>query len=53
MRVDRFVFVLSSSALRSRASSGFIESVMISDVFLVLVLVVGILGILSMPGLNR
>ena len=51
MRVDRFVFVLSSSALRSRASSGFIESVMISDVFFVLV--VGILGILSMPGLNR
>jgi hypothetical protein len=39
--------------LRSRASSGFIETVTISEVFFVLVLVAGILGILSMPGLNR
>jgi len=51
MRVDRFVFVLISSAFRSRASSGFIESVIISEVFLVLV--VGIINFLWMPGLNR
>lgn len=44
MRVDRFVFVLSSRALRSRASSGFMERVIISDVFFVLVL--GIINIL-------